>query len=137
MQRLTTIKLRRVQFIPRELEPGILYVSEKYRSAVHLCACGCGSKVSTPLTPTEWSLTEKDGEPSLEPSVGNWQFCRSHYWIHRGEIVWSHEWTEEQITSGRKAEEERRIEYYESRQPIDAAWYLRLWSWIKRLCCRL
>ena len=36
MQKLTTIKLARVQYIPKTLEPGVLYVSEKFEAAVHL-----------------------------------------------------------------------------------------------------
>ena len=106
MQKLTTIKLARVQYIPRTLEPGVLYVSEEFEAAVHLCACGCGLKVSTPLGPTEWRLEETDNGPSLRPSVGNWQFpCQSHYWIDQGNIVWSDKWTPDQVTTGQRAEE--------------------------------
>ena len=49
---MNTIKLERVQYMPKQLSPGILYVSEKYSVAGHLCACGCGNKVITPLGPT-------------------------------------------------------------------------------------
>ena len=35
--------------IPHELEHGKLYLAPQYRAAVHLCACGCGTKISTPL----------------------------------------------------------------------------------------
>src|SRR5262245_66537482 len=105
MQKLTQIELVRVRYVPTTLEPGRLYVSEEFGAAVHLCACGCGSKVSTPLGPTEWTLQETAGGPSLRPSVGNWQFpCKSHYWISKGGIVWSDEWTPEQIAAGRRAE---------------------------------
>src|SRR5438477_3753793 len=96
------IRLERVRFMPKELQPGILYVSEEFGAAAHLCACGCGSKIRTPLAPTEWSLEETASGPSLRPSVGNWQKpCRSHYWIDRGEIKWAGQWTEEQIAAGR------------------------------------
>ena len=57
MHKLITIKLACVEFIPKTLEPGVLYVSEEFEAAVHLCACGCGLKVSTPLSPTEWDVT--------------------------------------------------------------------------------
>ena len=59
--------------MPQDLRPGVLYVSEEFGAAAHLCACGCGEKVSTPLGPTEWSLEETGGGPTLRPSVGNWQ----------------------------------------------------------------
>ena len=41
--------LQRVRFIPDALEPGVLYVAEKYKTVHHLCACGCGETISTPL----------------------------------------------------------------------------------------
>ena len=71
-----------VDFIPDRPEPGVLYVSIRYATAVHLCACGCGNKAVTPLTPKDWKLTFDGESISLHPSVGNWGFpCRSHYWI--------------------------------------------------------
>ena len=69
--------LERVHYMPKELKPGVLYVSEEFDIAMHLCACGCGSKVRTPLGPTEWSVQETNSGPTLRPSVGNWrQACR-------------------------------------------------------------
>lgn len=65
-----------------------LYVSMEYRTAVHLCACGCGTKVVTPLGPNDWILTF-DGTVSLSPSVGNGQQeCRSHYYIRKDRVDW-------------------------------------------------
>jgi len=111
------IKLLEVHFLPKDLEPKILYVSEEYGVAGHLCPCGCGNKIITPLGPTEWSFTQVKGKPSLYPSIGNWQLpCRSHYWIIKGEIEWSGQWTEKQIAAGRKAEDKRRKSYYNERQ---------------------
>jgi hypothetical protein len=110
---VNTIRLERVQYMPNELSPGILYVSERYAVAGHLCACGCGNKVVVPLGPTEWSFTERQGLPSLWPSIGNWQLpCRSHYVIAQGRVDWAGAWSDEQILSGRRAEEQRRQAYY-------------------------
>src|SRR5256885_14991752 len=98
-------ELQRVDYMPKELRPGVLYVSEEFGAAAHLCACGCGSKVRTPLGPTGWVLDETPGEPTLNPSIGNWQFpCKSHYWIYQGEIHWADPWTPEQIAAGRRGE---------------------------------
>lgn len=103
------IKLARVRFMPTKLEPGILYVSEEFGTAAHLCPCGCGSKVRTPLGPTEWTFTESELGPSLDPSIGNWQrACQSHYWILDGEISWARQWTPREIAAGRATEEARR-----------------------------
>jgi len=110
---INQITLHKVHYMPRELEPGILYVSDEFETAAHLCACGCGSRVVTPLGPTEWSLTVRKGKPSLFPSIGNWQLpCKSHYWIKSGSVKWSYQWSNEQILAGRKNEERRREIYY-------------------------
>lgn len=114
-------KLQKVEQMVKELEPGILYVSEKFYTAAHLCACGCGSKVRTPLGETEWSFTDDPEGPTLYPSIGNWQIpCRSHYWIRNGRVEWASEWTEEEVVRGRLLEEAKRNKYYEelySKQP--------------------
>jgi len=128
------IELRRVQYIPKELEPGVLYVSEEFGAAAHLCACGCGSKVRTPLGPTDWSVEETNSGPTFFPSVGNWQqACQSHYWIRRGEIKWASKWTSEQIAAGRHGEEQRARAYYDSLDNKRGGTLRRLWRWVKGL----
>jgi hypothetical protein len=117
--------------MPRELVSGILYVSEEFDVAAHLCACGCGSKVVTPLGPTEWAFTDGSRGPSLRPSIGNWQLpCRSHYWIACGKIEWSRTWSPAQVEDGRRAEEERRRVYYESRLPESRSTAAKLKDWL-------
>jgi len=126
------INLERVHYMPKELRPGVLYVSEAFSAAAHLCACGCGAKIRTPLGPTEWSITETKSGPTLYPSIGNWQQpCQSHYWIRRGEIQWADKWTSEQITAGRQREEQRRRVHYETLEPQSNNGLSRLWRWIK------
>jgi len=128
------IELQRVHYMPKELEPGVLYVSEEFGAAAHLCACGCGSKIRTPLGPTEWALEETDSGPTLRPSVGNWQqACQSHYWIYRGEIVWFDKWTPEQIAAGRRGEEERRRTYYDALDRQRSGTLQRFWRWVRSL----
>lgn len=107
------IILQRVHYMPKEFVTDILYVSEEFDVAGHLCPCGCGNKIITPLGPTDWSFVEEDGKVTLDPSIGNWQIpCRSHYWITNGEIDWSYQWTDKQIKAGRRAEEKRSKAYY-------------------------
>jgi len=108
------ITLLHVQYMPKELESGILYVSKEFEVAGHLCPCECGNKIITPLGYTEWTFSEFKNKATLYPSIGNWQLpCRSHYWITNGEIQWSYKWTEKQIEAGRRAEEIRRKEHYD------------------------
>lgn len=44
-------RLERVGYMPKQLEPAVLYISQEFETAAHLCACGCGVKVRTPLGP--------------------------------------------------------------------------------------
>jgi hypothetical protein len=126
------ITLQRVQYLPRELAPGILYVSKEFAVAGHLCACGCGNKVITPLGAAEWTFTQRNGRPTLHPSIGNWQLpCRSHYVIAEGQIRWGDQWSEAQVVAGRRAEESRRQAYYASRARRNL--WQRLWSWVRKL----
>lgn len=91
-----------VEFIPKVLEDGILYVSMTYATAAHNCCCGCGNKVITPLTPTDWKLIYDGESISITPSIGNWSFpCQSHYWIKHGKIKWSGQWSSGEIAAGR------------------------------------
>lgn len=128
------IRLEHVHYMPNELNTGTLYVSTEFKTATHLCPCGCGAKIRTPLTPTEWSLKKSLNGPSLYPSVGNWQQkCQSHYWIHDGEIIWAEKWTPEQIAMGRSSEEERRRDYYESLGTTHRGLVETIWDWIKSI----
>lgn len=77
-----------VTHVPRDLEDGRLYVSMEYATAVHLCACGCGTKTVTPLSRGGWTLTF-NGAVTLRPSIGNGQAaCRSHYLVNDDKIQW-------------------------------------------------
>jgi hypothetical protein len=128
------IKLQRVYYMPKELKPGVLYVSEEFGAAAHLCACGCGAKIRTPLGSTEWSLEDTASGPTLRPSVGNWQqACQSHYVIYQGEVIWCKKWTSKQIATGRRAEDERRDAYYVALNRQRGGTLRRFWYWIKGL----
>jgi len=111
-------RLQRVKYIPKEISAGVLYVAAEYGAALHTCACGCGARVSTPLGPTDWSLSEGSRGPTLEPSIGNWQLpCRSHYWIANGSVIWAEDWSEKRIEAGRAHERRRAEEYFMNRAP--------------------
>ena len=82
-------KLKFLDNIPDELEEGVLYISMKYHTTAHLCACGCGEKVVIPLNRKYgWILTFDGQRISLSPSIGNYQFpCCSHYYIKENEVL--------------------------------------------------
>jgi hypothetical protein len=102
MKRLNDITPEFVEFIPEALEPGRLYISRRYNTASHLCCCGCGLEVVTPLNPAKWRLAEHNGRVSLDPSIGNWSFpCRSHYYIEGNGVRWAASMSGRQIKAVR------------------------------------
>lgn len=89
---------------PTELKPGHLYVSAQFSTAAHLCACGCGREVITPLSPAHWVLTF-DGTVTIRPSIGNWALpCHSHYVIDHGKIEWARNFTRDEIQRNRESD---------------------------------
>ena len=83
-----------VDLMPAELDEGILYICKEYKTAIHLCACGCKEKVVTPFNrPIEWTLVDNDGLVSLSPSIGNWSNEKpkyhAHYFITNNKRIWT------------------------------------------------
>lgn len=102
MARVNRLRAKFVEKMPNALESGIIYISHKYRVALHSCCCGCGEEVSTPLGPTEYSLHMVGDAVTIRPSIGNHDFaCRSHYLITAGSIAWSGAMSREAIEAGR------------------------------------
>lgn len=111
--------------IPTVLNKHTLYVSFEYGTAMHLCACGCGSEVVTPLRPTDWRLTF-NGTWSLSPSIGNWALpCRSHYLIIDEQVRWANPWDDERIEWNRAKDRDRKAQYYASDDEPRTQWWKR------------
>jgi Family of unknown function (DUF6527) len=151
--KLSSIRPRFVEFIPRELEEGTLYISERYRTASHKCACGCGEKVVTPLSPADWQLTKDRDVVSLRPSIGNWNYaCRSHYWIRRNRIQWASALSPREIALVQRRDladkahyiervnRERELGDLQRGEPLQRdrdAPYVRVWARVVEWICRL
>jgi len=106
-------KYKFVDIIPDKIDPGILYISTEYKTAMHMCPCGCGNEVVTPLSPHDWRLTFDGDSVSLYPSIGSWGLpCQSHYWITNNEVEWASKWSRNQIESGRKQDKRNKETYY-------------------------
>lgn len=117
MSRLREIRHEFVEFVPAELAEGVVYVSLEYGTASHLCCCGCGNKVVTPLSPTDWRMIFDGESVSLDPSIGNWSFdCQSHYWIVRGKIRWTTKWSRDRIDEGRQWDAASKEDYFKAKQ---------------------
>lgn len=99
---MKTLQHQFVDLMPSQKEPGILYISMEYTVAVHLCVCGCGNSVTTPLSPNGWELTFNGESVSLSPSIGNWSLpCQSHYWIVKNEVRLARKWDHSEIAKYR------------------------------------
>lgn len=104
-----------VEYIPDDLEQGTIYISIRFATASHLCVCGCGNKVVTPIRPTDWTLIFNGKTISLHPSIGNWSFpCQSHYWIRKSCVKWAHKLSRQEIERGRAHDLKTKESYFDS-----------------------
>lgn len=134
--KLTRIRPEFVTLAPDVLEPGVTYISVEYATVLHLCCCGCGSQVVTPLAPARWQLTFDGRTVSLNPSIGNWSSnCQSHYWIHRNEVLWDRAFTREEIELVRERDRKAMLEHAHSGVRLDrpAAGGDAIDSWVERV----
>ena len=79
------------EHIPKELEEGKLYISDRFGVAIHLCACGCGEKTVTPIGKGGWTLTKSGNKVTLRPSIGNFKGgtpYHAHYYVTENKIQW-------------------------------------------------
>lgn len=109
MSRVERLVPQFVGNVPENLALGVIYVAAEHGVMMHLCACGCGSEVSLPLSPIDWRLTFDGDSISVSPSVGNWSLpCRSHYVIDRSQVQWAADWTDEEVEAGRSLDRRRK-----------------------------
>ena len=118
-----TITPQFVELMPGQLQEGVLYISEKYGTAIHKCCCGCGQKVVTPLSPAKWQVRRYGNAVTLYPSIGNWNFpCQSHYWIRQNRVEWAGLMSEKQIRRVQvrdQRDSQRYIDQVNARKAID------------------
>jgi hypothetical protein len=112
------LKHKFVEFIPKDLEDGVIYISMEYATAIHNCICGCGYQVVTPFSPKDWQL-KFDGETiTLSPSIGNWSSeCKSHYFIRNSKVELARKFSEWEIKDVRKKEKPPRKKKGSSKKP--------------------
>ena len=97
---------RFIEGAPQRLEPGVLYVSIRHKSVLHVCACGCGHEVVTPLAPHRWQLIFDGETVSLEPSIGNSVLpCRSHYFITNNTVDWHRPMSDQGVERARRRDQ--------------------------------
>lgn len=132
MSRVDRIRPEFVDRIPKTLEEGVIYISEKYSTAAHNCCCGCGVKIVTPLKPGRWQLTQKRGRVSLQPSIGNWSSdCQSHYWIDNDRVVWARRYTPAEIAANREDDRQVLERVHAERHARERGFWGRLWDRVR------
>ena len=117
MTRVSRLEPEFVDVIPDRLDTRTLYISIPYATAQHLCCCGCGHEIVTPLHPAHWALTYDGETVSLHPSVGNWSPpCRSHYVIRRNQVRWARGWSREEVEAGRRRDRHVAAAYFSEQE---------------------
>ena len=113
MTRITTLEHRFVRNVPRELVPGILYVSMDYATVVHSCCCGCGEQVGTPWSSTGWKMTFTVPRSCAPAQPCNWQLpCRSHYVIRQGRVIEAGPWSAAQVAAEHRRDQAAKARFY-------------------------
>jgi hypothetical protein len=120
MPRVNELRPEFVEFAPKPLEEGVLYISCQNLVMLHLCCCGCGNKVVTPLSPTGWELRFNGDRVTLFPSIGNWKLpCQSHYWIRGNKVRWAPKLSEWEISEHYAANQRLRDRYFDGGLDLD------------------
>lgn len=115
MTKIEYLQPKFVDTMPSALDSGVLYISKKYKTASHLCCCGCGNRVVTPLKPGWWSLRIQKKKVSISPSIGNWNFpCQAHYWVRNDQVVWAEQWSKEKVEAGRAYDQYIREKHFDA-----------------------
>ena len=132
-----------VESFPRDAVDGHLYISIRFRTAMHLCCCGCGTEIVTPIKPTDWTLAYNGESVSLYPSIGNWSLpCRSHYWIRESYVEDAPDWSKKQVDENRAYDLLCKQAYfnsdkklYENQEEIKHSFVRTLWNRIVKFLC--
>ena len=82
---------------PDAVRADMVYLIGSHRtkwSAVFACPCGCGDAVWLNLLAAEdrpsWRVTKhRLGSFSIDPSIWRQVGCRSHFYVHRGRVLWT------------------------------------------------
>jgi len=123
--------------IPKTLEDGVLYISDKFGTSAHNCCCGCGGKVVLPLKRGKWSIKKSGDRVSLCPSVGNWSLaCQSHYWIENNAVRWSGKFSKAQIAANREHDKKVSEAAHEERRANERGFFGRVYDKIKSFFSR-
>lgn len=121
-----------VDLLTEDIEDGIIYISMRYNTAIHKCACGCGNEVVTPISPNDWKLFYDGKSITLTPSIGNWNFeCRSHYWIRNSQVCYVENWSQSKIKKERNIQRKATLLNHKKNKVHSQNLF---WLWLCNLC---
>lgn len=110
--RCQVIRAEFIDSAPVQLNDGVIYISDRFQTALHKCCCGCGREVVTPLNPAGWKYIREGEVVTFTPSIGNWSFpCKSHYLIIRNQVVWARTMSPRQIANVKARDAKEREAY--------------------------
>lgn len=122
-------KLKRVDRIPGELQPGVVYYTEEYELGALLCACGCGHRINL-LVPDSHQISSDGSLATVRPSIlvadGA---CLSHFVITSGKVEWSDAFSSEQA----RAVMQRQVARHVKADKGTLSGWGRLWNKMKQL----
>jgi hypothetical protein len=99
-----------VERIPRQLDEGVVYHSEKFELGALLCACGCGHRVDL-LVPDSHRITSNNGFANIHPSISVLDAaCKSHYCVTAGGVLWLASFSGEQAREVMQRQIARHVE---------------------------
>ena len=81
---------------PDTLDEWVIYIigeRHNYWMITFRCPCGCNSVISLNLLKgvrPRWRFKTRWGTISISPSVWRRVGCRSHFYIRKGKVDWSH-----------------------------------------------
>ena len=108
------------------LDAQTVYISEQFEVAALLCPCGCGHQINL-LLGDGHRIEDRDGKPSISPSIGVWDSpCRSHFWIRNGEVAWAEEWSDDRINRAMINQTLRHSALETKHMPVFLRWTLKI-----------
>ena len=81
------LNIEHVEFIPEELKENTIYISNQYKTSVHLCLCGCGNKSVIPMYNNWWTFIENEKGLSITPSILNTNCPNKYHYIITNSIA--------------------------------------------------
>jgi len=86
--RMETVYVDRLP-MKSEMEAEKVYMAENKTQATHLCPCGCGTEILTPLGRGGYRALENSDESlTISPQIEH-SPCSNNYKLYKGYVIWT------------------------------------------------